>query len=248
MKKILTGLAAAAVLLTAGVASAATIPGVYDAIFDGQTQVWGHGGASVDVRVRVEVPAGEWVHAIETDFIGDGQGAVCHDVSNFAGAQNRDVDMDVNLPPNIDDYGFMVNIFTADTEAEANAHSGTTACTGDNNAGAYNEGNVAHVIPKGTSNSSVNPDPTPAPVDPAIEALKKQIAELVAQLTGLTGVVASLAPDAICSQRPSDTASLQLFLVGQNLMTSAEVATGPGIYGPKTTRADNAFKTMHKCR
>lgn len=82
----------------------------------------------------------------------------------------------------------------------------------------------------------------------AITALQNQIAALIAQLAGLTGVVAGMAPDAICAQAPADTGSLQTFLVGQNLMTSAEVATGPGIYGPKTTRAHNAFKAMHKCR
>lgn len=84
--------------------------------------------------------------------------------------------------------------------------------------------------------------------DKAIAALKAQVAALIAQLAGLTGVVASMAPDAICAQAPvNNTVALQSFLVGQGLMTQAEMNTGPGIYGPKTTRAHNAFKAMHKC-
>lgn len=89
---------------------------------------------------------------------------------------------------------------------------------------------------------------TPSENDAAISALQSQIAALVAQLAGLTGVVASMAPDAICAQKPADTMSLQSFFVGQGLMTQAEMNTGPGIFGPKTTRANNAFNTLHKCR
>lgn len=120
---------------------------------------------------------------------------------------------------------------TAPQSGGSNANSTGGGSSGSNSSGSTAGGS--------TSASSTNAQ---------IEALKVQIAALVAQLSGLTTVVAGMAPDAICSQAPSDTASLQNFLVGQNLMTAAEVATGPSIYGPKTTRAHSAFKSMHKCR
>lgn len=81
-----------------------------------------------------------------------------------------------------------------------------------------------------------------------IAALQAQLDALKNLFAGLQTIVAGMAPDAICAQKPADTHSLQLFFVGQNLMTSAEVATGPGIFGPKTTRANDAFNLMHKCR
>lgn len=107
---------------------------------------------------------------------------------------------------------------------------------------ANDNGSVANNTGAGVTGS------TATPTNAALASLKAQVDALIAQLTGLTTVVATFTPDAVCAQMPADTASLQNFLVGQSLMTAAEVATGPGIYGPKTTRAVAAFKSAHKCR
>lgn len=134
-------------------ASAATIPGFYNAIFDGYTDVYGEPNERVDVTVRVEAESGEVVHAVSTDFIGDGVGQVCHDISNFEGAQDRDVDLRVNLPKTTGDYDLLVEVFTADTMQEANALRGSVACAGDVDTDAPFTDSV-HVIPGGTSGST----------------------------------------------------------------------------------------------
>lgn len=247
MNKLLIGAAAALVALPMA-ASAASLDG--QAIFPGnQNQVWENPNDSVSIKTAIEANLGEVVHAIEFNFIDGGNlTTVCKDISNFEGAQKRTVTSSVNVPPNTGDYGLEINVFTAENMQEANARNGSAACQGDNDQ-VYSEGNVVHVVPNGSSND--NDDDTGSSGGAStttLAALQSQLDALTKLFAGLQTIVAGMAPDAICAQKPADTHSLQLFFKGQNLMTQAEIDTGPGIFGPKTTRANNAFNLMHKCR
>lgn len=217
-------------------------------------------GEDVDVGFSFDVDDGDEVEFARIRFInsnGDIVESACRGIGRISDANDREVEVNVdtksdltegvldvqvalfgkpgveqanncNLADLLDDREYSNRLFVQEGTGDSNEDNDDDNSAGS---GSNDDGNNS----AGSTNS-------------AIEALKAQIAALVAQLAGLTGVVAGMAPDAICAQAPADTASLQTFLVGQGLMTSAEVATGPGIYGPKTTRAHNAFKAMHKCR
>lgn len=150
MYKIIGIAAGLSLFAVAGMASAASIPSYYDALFDGQTEAWGNPNEVIDLEALVSVDSGEVLHAVSTDVIGDGIPRECQDISNVQGEQERNVSFDHKLPPNTGDYGFEIRGYTADNMSEANAHKGNTACVGDYDS-LYSESDVIHVIPDGGS-------------------------------------------------------------------------------------------------
>ncbi len=176
----------AALVLSPLAAFAASIPAT--AIFDGQTQTWGNPGVTKTVTLRVNANAGEVVHAIRTDILGDNLPTVCQDISNFAGAQNKDVTLTITLPPNTGDYGFEAIPYSTTNMAAADALTGDAACTSTsgNTAGpAFNQGGVIHVIPSGSGSSST---PTPGNTGSVWDA----ISALTSKLNDLAALIASL--------------------------------------------------------
>ena len=163
-------------------ASAASIPSFYDAVFDGQTEVWVNPGERIEFNALVEVDTGEVLHAISTDVIGDGLARECHDVSNAQGEIEREYKVTHrDGPPNTGDYGFQVIGYTADNMNQANALKGDTACTGNSDT-LYNESDVVHVLPDGSNNDSDNDNPEVG----SVSALLQQIADLQKWLGCLT--------------------------------------------------------------
>lgn len=191
MKKLIS-LTVATFLLSAGMASAAAIPAT--TVFNGQTQAWGNAGQSITATFRVNVAAGEVVHAIRTKV--DSQATVCTPIGPFEGAQDVDVSVNVILPPNsnVSGYNLTGDLFTTATLPQAEAMTGNLACTGTNTT-AYNGTNVLHVLP--TSGGSVTPTPAGGGTD--ITQLIALIAELQKQIAELKNP-ATPAPTAACAQ------------------------------------------------
>lgn len=249
MKKLVIGAAVALATLPMAV-SAASIPAL--AIFGGQTQVWGNPNQSVQVTLRVNANAGEVVHAIRTDVLGDNLATVCQDVSNFEGAQNKDVPVSVTLPPNTGDYGFEAVIYTAANLQQANALTGDAACTGAGN-GTFSQGNVVHVIPSGSGGTGGT----------STQTLEEKIAAIVVatlKAMGLGAPAPAPAVSAECtayakvnagtmSNATSDqNAKLQGFLLSQGASIPALSAGAAfGFYGNQTTAAVGWFNSIFHC-
>lgn len=243
MKKAIFALALAFAFV--GTASAANLTA--DAIFDGQTDLYGTPNASKTVKGHFQVDAGEVLHAIRTDFLGDNLPAVCHDVTNVQGAQETDRSVSVKLPPNTGDYGFELVPYVAANMNEANAMQGSAACQGTTGT-VYNNGNVVHVIPSGNNSNDDEvggeEDSLFASLYAMIEALKKQIADLtkpapVPPTPTKPAYCASLALYASTGKYSATTEinALQTLLVTNGFMSQSGHMTGPGIYGPRTTNA-----------
>lgn len=150
--KIVSVLVGAVALLSATPALAASVSAT--AIFNGQTQFSGSQGQTTQVSIPVSANAGETVHALLTDVIGDNIAPVCQDISDFGGPQaNHLVSASIVFPPNTGDYGFQVTPFYTNNDQAASALHGDVACapSASNFAGAaYNQGNVIHVLPGGS--------------------------------------------------------------------------------------------------
>lgn len=221
-------------------ASAATISGVGTAIFSGQTNLYGNAGQNVQVNTNFDVPTGQVLHAVQTDFIGDNVPPVCHVVSVVEGAQNNvSVAFSEMLPTNANDYGFTMNAFTAATVPQANAlnQNQGTACTGTNSS-VYNQGGVVHVLPNGTSGTGSTGSSTGGISTDVKDLIALIKAWMAAQMGGGTG---SPAPTPVKQCPPaypgSSVFTVQGWLVDHGFMTQAQVNTGPGTFGPKTSGA-----------
>lgn len=223
LKKILGGAIGLSMLLPLA-ASAATVPAT--AVFNGQTQVWGYPGTTVQVTLRVNEVAGAVSHAIRTDILGDNQPTVCNDISNFEGAQERDVTVSITLPPNTGDYGFEAVVYSAPNTAAANALSGSAACapSAGNTAGpAFSQSGVVHVIPNSTSSTT--------PVGGS------QYDSLLAQIQSLTNLVAQLQAALAAAQTPAKPAcppsgptnAVQAWLMANGYAAGFHAA---GVYSP----------------
>lgn len=180
MKKFLLAVLAGAVALPMS-ASAASIPA--NTIFNGQSQAWGNAGQNIQATFRVNVAAGEVVHAIRTKV--DSQATVCLPIGPFEGAQDVDVTVNVVLPPNSNTSGYNLTgeLFTTATLPQAEAMTGNLACTGANT-NAYTGTNVLHVLPaSGSSSGSSSGAPS---------AIQTQIDSLAASVKALTDALAKL--------------------------------------------------------
>lgn len=252
MGKIITGaLIGVALFGFAGFASASSINA--SAIFDEQTEAWGNPGDDLDITLRIEAEVGEVVHAIETDYIGDSRAPVCHDISNFQGNQQRDVSVDSTLPPNTDDYGFEVRVFTADNMNEANALKGNTACTGDNELD-YDESDVVHVLPDGDSSDDDNGSGSSDNDEDSV--LSVILAWIQAQMSGGS----TPTPSSACAELQDKllgtqdnvynnaNVMLQGFLLSEGMSIPALAAGASfGYKGPQTNAALQSWKASHQC-
>jgi hypothetical protein len=254
MNKIFAiALGAAFALIGASPAFAATIPA--STVFNGQTDTWGNGGSSVTATFRVNVAAGEVVHAIRTKV--DSQATVCTAVGPFEGAQDVDVPVTITLPPNTNNSGYNLTaeLFTTNTIPQAEALTGNLACTGMSTT-AYNGSNVVHVLPvsgNSTSGSSTGttsqfdqlmamltalvhptPAPVPTPVVPVVSSACSQLTHFMA--------------GAVQGVRNSANIKLQGFLLSQGMEIPALAAGAAfGFYGPQTGAALVSFESMNQC-
>lgn len=91
-------------LFVAGVAGAANISNIEWE--NGDTEIQGRGGETVDATLRIVVPAGEVVEMLQTDVISDGLGPICESVGGSRGLEQGThyVDVEVKLPPNTGTY------------------------------------------------------------------------------------------------------------------------------------------------
>lgn len=250
---------ATAALLVAPTAFAATVTS--NAIFDGQTQVYGNAGQSVQTDFQVDIPAGQVLHAIRTKV--DSQPTVCTEVGPFEGAQVADVDTNITLPPNTNNggYSLVADLYYTDTLPQAQAMTGDLACTSSVggshvNTGAYNGGTVVNVLP--TSGSSTGGTGTDASQWSVIlQSLQAILAQLTTPATTTPPVVVSSA----CSQLAqamvgtqfgvsnSANIALQGFLLFQHQSIPALAAGAAfGFEGQQTLAALSSFKMQNNCQ
>lgn len=156
-------IALAGILAFAAPASAATVTS--SAVFpNGQTQVYGNAGSSVQTNFQVHVNAGEVFHAIRTKV--DSQPTVCTAVGPFEGDQTVNVNVNITLPPNSSAGGYSLtgDLFTTDTLPQAQAMTGDLACSSAGSGAhvfnnAYNGSTVVNVLPSnGSTSGSSNTD------------------------------------------------------------------------------------------
>ena len=255
--KIVGFIASASMLAVAVPAFAANLDG--QAIFPGnQNQVWENPNDSVSIRLVLEAETGEVIHAVEFNFIDGGNlSSVCKDISNFEGAQDRTVTTSVNVPPNTGDYGMEINVFHTDTMQEANARTGSAACQGDNDS-VYNEGNVVHVVPNGSSNNSNNNDGNTS--GNSDEEIPSWLAALLAAL----GIGGTNTPAPTVSPKCAElnaklvgtvdntyndaNVRLQGFLLSEGASIPAlKAGASFGYKGDQTRAAVSWFKTTNQC-
>lgn len=252
----------------AGSASAATISGAGTAIFNSQTNLYGNAGNTYQVSTNFDVPTGQVLHAIETDFIGDFVGPKCQIVDSVEGAQtNVSVSFSETLPPNAANYGYTMRAFTGATLPEADALNATdgTACTGTNTT-VYNKPNVVHVLPIGstsgstgtTSSIQVQIDTLTAAAsstNASILALTKALTDLIKAQNSTGGtahVCAELTPFAGLYQgmKSSAVSGLQAFLMANGqaaAFQSAGVYSPTMNFGPITAGALAAYRGQKSC-
>lgn len=261
-KKILAGAIGLAMFTLPFIASAATVTS--NAVFDGQTQVYGNAGSNVQATFQVDVPAGEVLHAIRTKV--DSQPTVCTAIGPFEGAQTVDTSVNITLPPNTNNHGynFVADLYYTDTLPQAEAMTGDLACTSNVggshvNTAAYSGGTVVNVLPSsgGTTGSSSSS---------SIDALTALVAQLAAQVQAILHPVATApAPtpvSAVCQAYDNANAgtqanvynssnkALQGFLLSQHIDIPALNANPPaafGFYGNQTTTAVGQFNSVNHC-
>ena len=226
-----------------GVASAATIPTIK---FDnGQVTTQCTAGQNVNAVVRINIPVGEVVELVQADVLGD---ALAPELPFSVGGANgleegqHDVNVSFPCPPN-------TATFTAEIRT-AGIYGGLSAVV-------ITDG-VVTIKPfpgairvVGSNSSSVGSG------DPIIASLQAMINDLMNQISCMstdgtwngttkscTQAPAEPAKPAYCSTYAAASAggtfALQTWLVKYGFMTQAAMNTGPGIYGPKTTAANQA--------
>lgn len=253
MSKKILGTVLALAFVVPAVTSAASIPGFYEAIFDGQTEVTDVPEATVDVDAFVEVDTGEVLYAISTDVIGDSLPRECHKVSPIQGAQSHQYSLDHKLPPNPEDYGFRIDGYTADNVNQAKALQGIgDGCNGDFDT-MYDEGDVVHVVPGSSSGSDVGGDTS------ELSILISSVSELQNAITALVQAFQTSqtpAKPAVCNGLQSlvsaamyGTYSTSNTMLQQHLVTNGyaipALSQGAtyGYYGPQTASALTAAQS-----
>lgn len=265
MKKLIGVLSVLSMLVFATPALAASVSGAGTAIFSGQTNLYGNAGDNKQMSTNYDIPVGQVLHAIQTDFIGDNLPPVCHVTGVYEGAQtNIPVSFSETLSPNAGDYGYTETAFVAATVDQANAlnQNQGTACTGSS-ATVYNQSNVVHVLPTGTGANSGSNTPVPA-WQAAIDAMAAQIKALGDLVkTALTGTQNSggTTVSAACANFNKKAAGtmpnmtnaqngvFQGFLIGEGASIPALTNNQApyGFYGPQTMQAVTWYKQVNSC-
>lgn len=109
MSNIIKGsLVAVALLGFAGVASAANFTNIE--FENGDVEIQGKGGSTVEATFRIVVDDGEVVEMLQTDVMGDDLGPRCMTVGGSRGLEEGThyVDRDIKLPPNTGTYDVAV--------------------------------------------------------------------------------------------------------------------------------------------
>lgn len=255
--KLVSVLAGAAMLLGAAPAMAASVSS--NAVFDGQTQVYGNAGSSVQATFQVHVNSGEVLHAIRTKV--DGQATVCTPLGPVEGAQDVNVDVNITLPPNTNNggYSLVADLYTTDTVQQADAMSGNLACTSSVSGShvftaAYNGGTVVNVLPVSGSTNTGN---TGSSNDTAIQAILAWIQSQMHPTTPApTGNAAKCAAIAPYVNAPANTYSpmgvqLQSALLLDNPNSIPALAAGAtipmGYFGPQTHAALYSYNAVYGC-
>lgn len=232
-----------------GVASAASFTNVQ--FQNGDVTVQGVGGQTVHATFRIVVGPGEVVEFIQTDVVGDSLAPVDHPVGGPLGLQEgtHNVTLPVVLPPNTGTYTLTVQ-GTGIYGALAAVDGSSPVVGSASFAGALRV--VASGNTSGGVGSSVEEETnaTLSAIDNLIALIQAWFA---AQQTATTTPAPEPAGPGYCPELDSfrylgpgaphgQVIGLQSLLADEGFMTHAEMATGPGIYGPKTTRAHNVAK------
>lgn len=238
------------------------------AIFDGQTQVYGNAGTSVQATFQIDIPAGQVLHAIRTKT--DSQPTVCTAVGPFEGAQVVDVTTNITLPPNTNNggYSLVADLYYTDTLPQAEAMTGDLACTSSVggahvNTSAYNGGTVVNVLPSGGDTGNTGSTSN-------LDALTALVANLAAQIQLILHPATSTGtgtPTPVSTACTAFTAAMQGTVQGQSqkwdgapnvklqgfLLSQGEsipaLAAGAsfGFYGVQTSAAVAAFNASNHC-
>lgn len=264
MNKLVTAVLGIAMLAVATPAFAATVSS--NAIFNGQTQVYGNAGSSADISFQVDVPAGQVLHAIRTKV--DGQATVCTAIGPFEGAQTVDVPVSITLPPNTNNSGYnlIADLYYTDTLPQAEAMTDNLACTSSVggshvNLGAYNGGTVVNVLPTSGGSTTTGTTST-SPWQAAINALTAQIAAIAKLVTPASGsttpapttntkcaVLAQKMVGAAYGTRNSANIVLQGYLLSESEQIPALAAGSSfGLWLNQTQDAVNHFKSVNSCQ
>lgn len=245
MKKLIS-LAVAAFLLSAGVASAATIPNI--AFDNGDTTISGQGGTTVNATFRVNVNAGEVVEQVQTDVIGDNLSPVCTEVGGNLGLQEgqNDVNLAIKLPPNTGTYSVEIRTYGV----FGGVHQ--PDCLSNQNGTASFTGAVRTVATGGTSTGGGSSIGGISDLMKLIAELQKQIAELKAPPAPTTSTKCAALTEhsggAVMGTRNSANVTLQGYLLGEGASIPALAAGASfGFYGPQTAAAVSWFKSANHC-
>lgn len=240
MKKVIGLIAGASLFLVAGTAMAANVSNVEWE--NGDTEIQGKGGETVDATLRIVVPAGEVVEMLQTDVISDGLGPICESVGGSRGLEQGThyVDVEVKLPPNTGTYDLDVQasgIFGGQRsiDCEEDVVDDTT----------FNDS--IRVV--GSSNNNDDDD---------IEEFCDEHPGVCGGTGGSTGTTSS-----VCSQLSTKllgtvqgiyndaNVSLQGFLLSWNPSSIPALKAGStvpmGFFGPQTSNALSSFKTANSC-
>lgn len=248
MKKFIVGSLAAAALLVAGTASAATFSNVQ---FDNNdVTISGQGGNTVNATFHVVVPANQVVENIQTDVIGDNLAPVCTSVGGDLGLQEgtHDVTVQVKLPPNTGTYTLNVQ--------GAGIYGGIRSI--DCNDSVVGTGSFSGAL----RTVSTGSDTTSGPSVGSADWMAQLIAALKAALTPTAPTTPTTpAPSTLCAQLTnsmlgaqqnvynSANVALQGFLLYQHQSIPALAAGASfGFWGPQTNLALMSFKAANSCQ
>lgn len=260
MNKLIKGALVGGALLLAFPAFAATVSS--QAVFpNGQTQVYGNGGQSVQTSFQVHVNAGEVLHAIRTKV--DGLPTACTAVGPFEGDQTVTVNTNITLPPNSSagGYSLVADLFTTDTLPQAQAMTGDLACSSAGAgahvfSNAYSGPTVVNVLPAsggsvGGSNLSIAEQ-----IANAFKSMKDYIDDKLkaAPVTPAPTVSAACTAYAqanagtMMNVKNDANVRLQGFLLSQGAVIPALAAGASfGFYGPQTQSAVSWFQNGNHC-
>ena len=226
----------------AGSASAASITNVEYS--NGDVTIQGNGGQQVSGKVRIEVGPGEVVEKTQFDAISDSLAPVCVAVGGDKGLEEGT--HFVNIPGGVK---FPPNTGTYDLDVTTHGIFGGLAaddCVGDQNGSQSFSGSIRTVGGSSSSVGSVS----------SFDQLLAQVASLTAQVGCWSQ--GNIWDGNMCKPKPAPvvtkpafcstyavaaaggTLSLQMWLVQNSFMTQAQMNTGPGTYGPRTTAAVGA--------
>lgn len=259
MRKLLTGFGVAATLLVAGVASAAVTEQNFGFKVNGNFNDSVSPGDSVEITSTWDVTSGDQIEYLRTRLYntnGDIVANDCESVGTIMDANDREVKTHITVPNDVPEGNLTVKQLPFGDPDEGRSpgcdlnfdYGSETNHTGrffvDDSQG-NDDDNAGNSGPGGSSGNSGGSTPD------ALAALTAQVNALIGQMTGLTGVVATLMPDAICAQLPTGVSfgqhgatALQNFLMsnGQSIGWGAT-----GYFGVQTQAALNGFKAAHKC-